>query len=121
MPLTEKGSEIMHNLKQEYGSKEGESAFYAMKNSGKISGVDCEDSAPLPLPANYPPNATSTEPLPVAPAAAPSVTPVGMKDSPLERLPMTIRQQDTFEHAEKRWNVWGANGPNGTTPGTKLP
>ena len=40
MPLTNKGSEIMENMKKEYGSKKGEQVFYASKNAGKISGVD---------------------------------------------------------------------------------
>ena len=40
MPLTEKGSSIMKNMKETYGEKKGEEVFYASKNSGKISGVD---------------------------------------------------------------------------------
>lgn len=40
MPFTKKGSEIMKNMKSEYGSKKGASVFYASKNSGKIKGVD---------------------------------------------------------------------------------
>ena len=41
MPLTAKGSEIMENMKEHYGSKEkAEEVFYASKNAGKISGVD---------------------------------------------------------------------------------
>jgi hypothetical protein len=43
MPLTEKGQEIMANLKKEYGEA-GEHIFYAMKNDGKITGVDSEDA-----------------------------------------------------------------------------
>jgi hypothetical protein len=46
MPLTEKGSEIMSNMKEQYGSEKGEQVFYASKNKGKISGVDSQD---LPL------------------------------------------------------------------------
>lgn len=40
MPLSSKGQEIMAAMKHQYGSKKGESVFYASKNSGKISGVD---------------------------------------------------------------------------------
>lgn len=40
MPLTSKGSEIMENMKKEYGPAKGEEVFYASKNAGKISGVD---------------------------------------------------------------------------------
>lgn len=40
MPLTSKGTEIMHNMKSEYGAKKGERVFYATKNAGKINGVD---------------------------------------------------------------------------------
>jgi hypothetical protein len=40
MPLTEKGSEIMGNMKEQYGEKKGEGVFYASKNAGKIKGVD---------------------------------------------------------------------------------
>jgi hypothetical protein len=39
MPLTTKGQKIMKNMKKEYGSKKGESVFYASANKGKISGV----------------------------------------------------------------------------------
>lgn len=40
MPLTEKGSEILSNMKKEYGVEKGESVFYASRNAGAISGVD---------------------------------------------------------------------------------
>jgi hypothetical protein len=40
MPLTEKGEEILKNMRSEYGEKKGESVFYASKNAGTISGVD---------------------------------------------------------------------------------
>jgi hypothetical protein len=39
MPLTKKGKKIMKNMKQEYGSKKGESVFYASANKGTIKGV----------------------------------------------------------------------------------
>jgi ribosomal protein L24 len=39
-PLTGKGKEIMAALKEQYGEKEGEGIFYAMKNKGELSGVD---------------------------------------------------------------------------------
>lgn len=42
MPLTEKGNKIMRALKESYGSSKGEQVFYASKNAGKISGVDCD-------------------------------------------------------------------------------
>lgn len=40
MPLTKKGSKIMKAMKKEYGSKKGESVFYASRNKGKIKGVE---------------------------------------------------------------------------------
>lgn len=40
MPLTKKGSKIMSAMKKEYGSKRGESVFYASKNKGRIKGVE---------------------------------------------------------------------------------
>lgn len=40
MPITEKGKEIMRNMKKEYGDKKGESVFYASKNKGTIKGVE---------------------------------------------------------------------------------
>jgi hypothetical protein len=40
MPLTEKGHEIMANMKKQYGEEKGKEVFYASKNAGKISGVD---------------------------------------------------------------------------------
>ena len=30
----------MHSMKKTYGSKKGESVFYASKNAGKIKGVE---------------------------------------------------------------------------------
>lgn len=39
-PLTDKGKEIMASLKEQYGEEKGEQVFYAMKNSGKIGGID---------------------------------------------------------------------------------
>lgn len=40
MPLTKKGKKIMGALKEEYGTKKSESIFYAMRNAGKITGVE---------------------------------------------------------------------------------
>jgi hypothetical protein len=40
MPLTEKGHEIMANMKRQYGEEKGKEVFYASKNAGKILGVD---------------------------------------------------------------------------------
>ena len=40
MPLTKKGSKVMTAMKSEYGSKKGESVFYASKNKGAIKGVE---------------------------------------------------------------------------------
>lgn len=40
MPLTKKGKKIMQSMKEQYGSKKGESVFYASANKGKIKGVE---------------------------------------------------------------------------------
>ena len=40
MPLTQKGKKIKTALAKEYGAKKGESIFYAMRNAGKITGVE---------------------------------------------------------------------------------
>jgi len=40
MPLTTKGKKIKKALSKEYGAKKGESIFYAMRNAGKITGVE---------------------------------------------------------------------------------
>lgn len=40
MPLTAKGEKIENAMKKKYGSKEGESVFYASKNAATISGID---------------------------------------------------------------------------------
>ena len=40
MPLSEKGTEIMQNMKAQYGEEKAKQVFYASKNAGKISGVD---------------------------------------------------------------------------------
>jgi hypothetical protein len=47
MPLTHKGKEIMSHMKSEYGSKKGESVFYASKNKGTIKGVEGAKSRAL--------------------------------------------------------------------------
>ena len=39
MPLTDKGHKIISHMKSQYGSKKGESVFYASINKGKISGA----------------------------------------------------------------------------------
>ena len=39
MPLTAKGKKLKKKFKEQYGSKKGESVFYAMENSGKLKGV----------------------------------------------------------------------------------
>lgn len=40
MPLTSKGTEILHAMQKQYGEKKGEQVFYASRNAGKITGVD---------------------------------------------------------------------------------
>lgn len=42
MPLTAKGEKIEAAMKKEYGSKKGESVFYASRNKGTIKGVDAK-------------------------------------------------------------------------------
>jgi len=39
MPLTKKGRKILSAMKKQYGSKKGESVFYASINKGKIKGA----------------------------------------------------------------------------------
>jgi hypothetical protein len=39
MPLTEKGTKILANMRRQYGSKKGEQVFYASQNKGTISGT----------------------------------------------------------------------------------
>jgi len=38
--LTHKGKEILSSMEKEYGSKKGESVFYASRNKGTIKGVE---------------------------------------------------------------------------------
>lgn len=52
MPLSEKGSKILANMKEQYGAEKGEEVFYASKNKGTISGVDN-----MP---GFPPSSTSS-------------------------------------------------------------
>lgn len=40
MPLTKKGKTILTAMREQYGSKKGESVFYASANAGKITGVE---------------------------------------------------------------------------------
>ena len=40
MPLTDKGQKILGSMKEQYGSKKGESVFYASANKGTITGIE---------------------------------------------------------------------------------
>lgn len=40
MPLTHKGKEILHAMKEEYGKDKGKGIFYASRNKGTIKGVE---------------------------------------------------------------------------------
>lgn len=43
MPLTPKGEEILHSMRNSYGSeKKAEEVLYASKNAGTISGIDSD-------------------------------------------------------------------------------
>lgn len=46
MPLTSKGSEILGNMREQYGEAKGERVFYASKNKGTIEGVDAMSVTP---------------------------------------------------------------------------
>lgn len=46
MPLTAKGQKIKSALTNQYGHEKGRQVFYALKNKGKISGVDDSHVAP---------------------------------------------------------------------------
>jgi hypothetical protein len=39
MPLTAKGKKVKKAMTKQYGTKKGESVFYAMEKSGKLKGV----------------------------------------------------------------------------------
>lgn len=43
MPLTEKGTKILHKMKKQYGAKKGEQVFHASRNKGTITEVDVKD------------------------------------------------------------------------------
>jgi hypothetical protein len=40
MPLTKKGSTILHAMMKEYGEKKGKSVFYASINKGTVKGAE---------------------------------------------------------------------------------
>ena len=40
MPLTDKGQKIKKSMVEQYGSKKGESVFYASANKGTITGIE---------------------------------------------------------------------------------
>ena len=40
MPLTDKGQKIKKAMVEQYGSKKGESVFYASANKGTITGIE---------------------------------------------------------------------------------
>ena len=41
MPLTQKGKKVIHSMTETYGNKKkAESVLYAMKNCGKLKGID---------------------------------------------------------------------------------
>jgi hypothetical protein len=44
MPLTSKGQKILDKMQKEYGSKKGDSVFYASINKGTISGAEGKKS-----------------------------------------------------------------------------
>ena len=44
MPLTEKGKKMMSAMKKEYGSKKGESVFYATMKKKKLKGMEKKSS-----------------------------------------------------------------------------
>lgn len=39
MPLNSKGRKIKKNMEKFYGTKKGDSVFYASENAGKVKGV----------------------------------------------------------------------------------
>lgn len=43
MPLTAKGNTIMDALQKQYGDEKGKSVFYAMRETGQITGVDAAE------------------------------------------------------------------------------
>jgi hypothetical protein len=40
VPLSSKGQKILGSMREQYGSKKGESVFYASANKGVITGVE---------------------------------------------------------------------------------
>jgi hypothetical protein len=45
MPLTAKGKKILTAMKSHYGSKRGESVFYASVNKGTVKGAELKKKA----------------------------------------------------------------------------
>lgn len=46
MPLTDKGSEILHNMEKTYPTeKKAKEVFYASRNAGTITGIDSAKDA----------------------------------------------------------------------------
>jgi hypothetical protein len=42
MPLTTKGKKVLKSMRKTYGSKKAENVFYAMINSGKLTGAEAK-------------------------------------------------------------------------------
>ena len=40
MPLSQKGTKILGNMKEEYGEKKAKQVFYASINAGKVKGAE---------------------------------------------------------------------------------
>jgi len=47
MPLTKKGTKIIHAMEKEYGKEKGGGIFYASRNKGTITGVEKAKSKAL--------------------------------------------------------------------------
>ncbi len=46
MPLTQKGTKIMHAMQKTYGTTKGKAVFYAAQNAGTIKGTHFEGASP---------------------------------------------------------------------------
>ena len=64
MPLTRKGSKILHAMKAKFGGKKGTSVFYASANKGTITGVHKGGKAYLRAKSTHPDSSHHSPPTP---------------------------------------------------------
>lgn len=116
MPLTAKGQKIEGNLKREYGEAKGKSVLYAMKNAGKVSGID---DAGTGANAAIPLSSYAVKPRKCAEDEVVAANGFGVAVlcvSPMGRVLM-LRRGHGEENFSEHWSLPGGKADDGEGPG----